>query len=110
MNTVKLTVRLPAGIHQRLKHRAQEENRSLNQIIVHAVEMLLQKSETEYRPLSEYDRTMQIIRESGMWEPMGPEWDKYIEGVPDMTADELREALRGIPPVSEVVIAERGER
>jgi hypothetical protein len=110
MNTVKLTVRLPVGTHRRLKHHAQEENRSLNQIIVHAVEMLLQKGEVEYRQLSEYDRTMQVIRDSGLWEPMGPEWNKHINGAPDMTADEIREALRGIPPLSADIIAERGER
>jgi hypothetical protein len=45
-----------------------------------------------------------------MLEPMGAEWDKYIDGVPDMTIDEIHEALRGVPPLSEVVIAERGER
>lgn len=110
MGVMKLTVRLPVEIHRRLKRRAQEEQRSLNQIIVHAVEMLLQKSEAERQQLSEYDRTMQVIRASGLWEPMEPGWNKYIDGVPDMTAEEIREALRGIPPVSEIVIAERGER
>jgi predicted transcriptional regulator len=110
MNTIKLTVRLPVGTHSRLSRRAQEEHRSLNQIIVQAVEVLLQKIEVEQQQLSEYDLTMQVIRASGLWEPMGPEWNKYIDGVPDMTAEEIREALRGIPPVSEIVIAERGER
>jgi hypothetical protein len=110
MNTVKLTVRLPAGIHRRLKHRAQEENRSLNQVVVDAVDMLLQKKEPEYPQLSEYERTMQVLRDNDMLEPMGPEWDKYISGVPEMTIDEIHEALRGVPPLSEVVIAERGER
>lgn len=107
---VKLTVRLPIGTHRRLKRCAQEEHRSLNQIIVHAVELLLQKSEVERQQLSEYDRTMQVIRASGLWEPMGPEWNKYIDGAPDMTADEIREALRGLSPLSAAVIADRGER
>jgi len=110
MNTVKLTVRLPGGVHKRLKRRAQEEKRSLNRIIVQGVEMLLQKDEVDYQQLSEYDKTMLVLRESGMLEPMGPEWDKYISGEPLMTADEIREALRGIPPLSEEVIADRGER
>jgi hypothetical protein len=110
MNMVKLTVRLPAGMHRRLKHRAQEENRSLNQVVLDAVDMLLQKKEPEYPQLSEYERTMQVLRENDMLEPMGPEWDKYLSGNPVMTADEIREALRGIPPLSDEIIAERGER
>jgi len=97
MGIVKLTVRLPGGVHQRLKHRAQEENRSLNRIIVQAVEMLLQKNEVDYQQLSEYDRTMLVLRESSMLEPMGLEWDKYLSGEPLMTADDIRTALRGIP-------------
>ena len=110
MGIVKLTVRLPGGVHQRLKHRAQEENRSLNRIIVQAVEMLLQKNEVDYQQLSEYDRTMLVLRESSMLEPMGLEWDKYLSGEPLMTADDIRTALRGIPPLSEDIIADRGER
>jgi len=109
-NTVKLTVRLPVGIHRRLRHRAQEENRSLNQIIVDAVDLLLQRKEPQYPPLSEHERIVQILRENNMLVELGPEWDKYIDNAPDMTVDEIREALRGIPPISEDIIAERGER
>jgi hypothetical protein len=108
-NTVKLTVRLPAGIHQRLQRRAQEENRSLNQVVVDAVDLLLQKG-FEYPQLSEYDRTIQILRENNMLDPVGSEFDQYLSGEPLMTADEIREALGDIPPVSEIVIADRGER
>ncbi|MEA3339541.1 MAG: toxin-antitoxin system HicB family antitoxin [Chloroflexota bacterium] len=109
MDIVELTIRLPGGVHRRLRRQAQEEKRSLNRIIVQAVEMLLQKDEVDYQ-LSEYDRTMLVLRESGMLEPMGTEWDKYISGEPLMTAGEIRAALRGIPPLSEDVIADRGER
>jgi hypothetical protein len=41
---------------------------------------------------------------------LGPEWDKYIDGAPDITVEEIREALRGMPPISEDIIADRGER
>jgi hypothetical protein len=41
---------------------------------------------------------------------MGPGWDKYIEGAPDMTVEEIREALRGLSPLSEDIIRDRGER
>lgn len=110
MNTVKLTVRLPAGIHRRLRHRAQEENRSLNQVVVDAVDMLLQKKEPEYPQLSEYERTMQVLRDNDMLAELGPEWDKYIEAAPDVTVEEIREMWEGQAPLSEDIIADRGER
>ncbi len=110
MNTVKLTVRLPAGIHRRLRHRAQEENRSLNQVIVDAVDMLLQRKEPQYPQLSEYERTIQVLRENDMLAEPGPEWDKYIEAAPDATVEEIRVLWEGQPPLSEDIIADRGER
>jgi hypothetical protein len=106
---VTLTVSLPPETHRRLKQRAQGERRSLDQVIIAAVEQWLTEEEKP-APASEYERTMQVIRESDLWDPMGPEWNKYIDGVPDVTAEEIRETTRGVPPVSEVVIAERGER
>ena len=110
MNTVKLTVRLPAGIHRRLRHRAQEENRSLNQVVVDAVDLLLQKKEPEYPQLSEQERAAQILRENDMLAELGPEWDKYVEAAPDVTIEEIREIWKGQPPLSEDIIADRGER
>ena len=110
MNTVKLTVRLPAGIHRRLKHRAQEENRSLNEVVVDAVDMLLQRKEPQYPQLSERERITQVLRENGMLAELGPEWDKYIEAAPDVTVEEIREMWKGQPPLSDDIIADRGER
>lgn len=105
--TTKLTVRLPVPLHQRLKARAQTTKRSLNRIIVEA----LRRDMEEYtQPLSEHERTIQIIRESGLLATLGPEWDKYIEEAPDMTHEEIREALRGLSPLSEDIIADRGPR
>lgn len=108
MEMVKLTVRLPKQLHQILRERAAQSAQSLNRVIVGTLWRGLERKEAA--PLSEYERTMAAIRKSGLWEPTGPGWDKYIEGVPDMTVEELREALRGIPPLSEDIIADRGER
>lgn len=108
METAKLTVRLPKQLHQTLRERAARSAQSLNKIIVDALWRGLEREEAE--SLSEYERTMAAIHKSGLWEPMGPGWDKYIEGAPDMTVEELRESLRGIPPLSEDIIADRGER
>ena len=108
MEMAKLTVRLPRQLHQTLRERAVRSAQSLNRVIVDTLWRGLEREEAE--PLSEYERTMAAIRKSGLWEPTGPGWDKYIENAPDMTAEELRESLRGIPPLSEDIIADRGER
>ncbi len=108
METAKLTVRLPKQLHQTLRERAVRSAQSLNKVIVSTLWRGLERKETT--PPSEYERTMAAIRKSGLWEPMGPGWNKYIEGAPDMTAKELRESLRGIAPLSEDIIADRGER
>ena len=106
--TAKIAVRLPVPLHRRLKARAQTTKRSLNKIIVEALRRDLEEEYT--RPLSEYERTMQVIRESGLLVTLGPEWDKYIEDAPDMTHDEIREALRGLSPLSKDIIADRRPR
>jgi predicted DNA-binding protein len=106
--TAKITVRLPLPLHERLKEVARATKRSLNKVIVDALWRGLEREEAE--PLSEHERVMRVIRKSGLWEPMGPGWDKYIEGAPDMTVEEIREALRGLSPLSEDIIRDRGER
>jgi predicted transcriptional regulator len=107
MGVVKLTVRLPDALHKALKHKAQSEKRSLNQTIV---EELWQSVEATTVYETERERTQRVLRESGMLAELGPEWDKYIDGAPDITVEEIREALRGMPPLSEDIIADRGER
>jgi len=107
MGVVKLTVRLPESLHKALQRKAQREKRSLNQTIVEGLWCAL-GTEPAYE--TERERTMRVLRESGMLVELGPAWDKYIEGAPDMTTDEIREALRGQPPISEDIIADRRER
>jgi len=107
MGVVKLTVRLPDALHKALKHKAQSEKRSLNQTIV---EELWQSLETETAHETERERTRRVLRESGMLVELGPDWDKYIDGAPDITAEEIRDALHGLPPISEDIIADREEQ
>ena len=108
METAKLTVRLPRQLHQTLRERATRSAQSLNKVIVNTLWRGLERK--EITPPSEYERTMAAIRKTGLVTPLGPEWAKYIEAAPDMTAEELREALRVISPLSEDIIADRGER
>jgi hypothetical protein len=108
MERVKLTVRLPKQLHQTLRERAAQLAQSLNKVIVDTLWRGLEREEA--KPSSEYERTMAAIRKTGLVTTMGPEWDKYIEDAPDVTVEELREALRGIFPLSEDIIADRDER
>ncbi len=104
----RLTVSLPAETHRRLKHRAQGEHRSLDQVIIAAVEQWL--AEEEKPELSEHERIRQVLRENGMLAELGDWVDEYIEAAPDATIEEVRELWRGRRPLSEDIIADRGER
>ena len=108
METAKLTVRLPKQLHQILRERAVRSEQSMNKVIVDTLWRGVEHEQAA--PLSEYEHAMAAIRKTGLLMTLGPEWDKYVEDAPDMTVEELREALRGISPLSEDVIADRGER
>jgi len=107
MGVVKLTVRLPEALHKALQRKAQSEKHSLNQIIV---ERLWESLDIEARHETGHERIMRVLRESGMLVELGPAWDKYIEGTPDVTVEEIRELWKGQRPLSEDIIADRGER
>ncbi len=107
---VTLVVRLPRRVHRGLQYCANEEQSTLNQIIMQAAELLLRRSEAERPQESEYDRAMRLLAVGGVIEPMGPEWDKQLSGKPLKTAAEIREALKGMAPLSDDIIADRGER
>lgn len=105
---VKLTVRLPEEVHQELQRRAQEHHRSLNYTLVEALrrQLRLLRRETP----SEYERVMAVVHETGLVTTLGPQWDKYLEGVPIVTHEELWNMTAGLSPLSEDIIADRGER
>lgn len=108
-SNVKLTVRLPVALHQRLRRRAREDNLSLNQTIIQVVQQGLD-SNSSNEPLSEHERVLRVLKESGLYEPLGPEWNKYIENASEISIDELWAETEGMPPLSEDIIADRGER
>jgi hypothetical protein len=106
-STVKLTVRLPVALHKRLARRARKSNLSLNQTIVQAVQRDLE-SGTEETP-SERERVLKVLKESGLYEPLGPGWNKYLKNASEVSIDELWAETEGMPPLSEDIIADRGE-
>jgi plasmid stability protein len=108
METAKLTVRLPKQLHQALRERAAQSAKSLNKVIVDTLWRGLEREEAE--PPSEYERTMAAIHKTGLVTTMGPGWDKYIEAAEDVSLEEVRQMWEGLPPLSEDIIADRGER
>ena len=70
---VKLTIRLPAQLHQTLKERAVEYNLSLNQVMVDTLMVELRPESHEETDGQKFDRA---LRESGLLVEMGPERDR----------------------------------
>lgn len=103
---VKLTVRLPGRLHDRLKRRARQSHRSLNALIVESLWLGAVSAEPE----SEADVVRAVLVRSGLWAPLGPEWSDLTRGAEDLGDEELREQLEGVPPLSEVIIEDRGPR
>jgi hypothetical protein len=104
---VKLTIRLPAQLHQTLKERAVEYNVSLNQVMVDTLMVELRPESHEETDGQKFDR---VLRESGLLVEMGPEWDRLIGDESEIpSAAEVREILRGIP-LSDWIVEDRGPR
>lgn len=106
--TVKLTVRLPAKLHEQLKQRARRNEQSLNKVLVETLQEGLAHP-VDY-PLSEHEKFRKVLRDSGMLVELGPEWFKGLEDVPLLTHEELWELTKGLPPLSETIIEDRGPR
>lgn len=108
MGLIKLTVRLPQSLQERARQRAQQTRRSLNRLIVDAVRREVEEPRPE--PQSERERVQAVLREAGVLAPpLGPAWDEYIQAASDATIEEVRELWVDQPPLSEDIIAMRGE-
>jgi hypothetical protein len=101
--TVKLTVRLPATLHQVLKERAVEYNVSLNQILVDTLVAELRPETHAESDDEKYDRILQQRLAKTDW------MDRFIQGVELPTPEEARSWLDGVP-LSDWIIEDRGPR
>jgi hypothetical protein len=106
--TVKLTLRLPAALHEKLRQRAQANSQSLNLTALEAMREGLSQSTISYA--NDEERVWRALRESGLWEPLGPEWLEGMEDVPVLTHEEIRELMKGVAPLSDIIIEDRGPR
>lgn len=110
MAASKLTVRLPAVLHQRLRRWAQRNDRSLNQVIIDAVAELLEREVVRGRA-SARARALQVLTSRGLCEPLPT---PSLSGEPLTDTPQLADLRQEIgwlsPPLSETIILERGSR
>lgn len=100
---VKLTVRLPATLHQVLKERAVEYNVSLNQILVDTLVAELEPKTRAESDDEKYERILQRRLAKTDW------MDRFIQGVELPSLEEARTWLDGVP-LSDWIIEDRGPR
>lgn len=105
-DTIKLTLRLPAWMHQQLQQYAQTEHQSLNNVVLETLKSGLNQKITY--PEREDEKIKRMLRESKLWEPLGPDWPQVED--PGYTHEEIREMLTGVPPLSNVIIEDREPR
>lgn len=107
-DVVKLTIRIPYRLHERIKNRARDADRSLNSMIVETLNNGMDR-DINYDE-SQDERIWRAVRESGLFEPLNPIWMEGIEDMPEISHEELQEMLKGVPPLSEIIIEGRGPR
>ncbi len=59
---------------------------------------------------NEREKTLQILQEQRLLEPMGTVWDEIIKDAPNLSHEEWRKRLESVAPLSETIIAEREPR
>ncbi len=107
MQAIEVTIRMPEPLYQKLQRRAREMARPLDQLLVEAIRHTVEEPVPAQR--SERELVLAVLKESGMREPIGPEWTHLLSGRPLKTHAELRASLQGVAPLSEDIIAMRGE-
>lgn len=99
----EVLVRMPSGLYERLVERAAAEKRAPDEAIVEAVTRWLEEEPTEVR-------IRRALERHGLLVP--PHERRYATGR-QVDRERLKQRLarlRLVPPLSEDIIAERGER
>lgn len=106
-DAVKLTVRLPRRLHDRLRRQAQSAHRSLNGLIVESLWHTLAPPTAE----SDLDAIERVLLESGLWAPTRADRGRRRGAAEDAESHgAIRERLTGAAPLSETILDERGPR
>jgi hypothetical protein len=100
---IELSERLAKQLRQELA-----SNEAMSDAVAEAIEEWLERRRQKAK--SERERIREAMEKAGLhlktsWE----EWDDLIAQAPRMTHDEIQQMMAGVPPLSELIIAEREE-
>lgn len=104
----KLTVRLPEGLHHRLRQRAMVKSVTLNQTIINSLQVGLAQ---ESARLSKRERTISALQETGLIRKLGEGWKDLTNKAEKVNRDTLYKSLSSKikgKPLSEIIIEDRG--
>lgn len=100
--TSQITVRAPADLIVRLKREAASGGRSMNEFVVHVLEITLDPA----RATSADERLMARLRAAGLLDDPDPDEPPPVRPDPEVLATARRNAARG-RSLSDLIIDER---
>ncbi len=116
--SVRITLRLPEAVYERIAKESQKSGRSLNQVMVDALRVAPLAIEPEHE-LSDFEKLRRAVEERAPgWndDDDGLEEDDFFndgEPVPELTRKELWDLMPKLPPdqwLSKAVIEGREDR
>lgn len=104
--TVKLTVRMPKSLHAALRRRASQSHRSMNREIIDTLRQGL-ATEARSAEIDPYHAVMSLLQSLGLWSP-----DDVSLSSSTLPTDHaaLRAAIGQVPPLSDLILEDRGPR
>ncbi|MDI6751430.1 MAG: hypothetical protein QME07_01015 [bacterium] len=104
----KLTVRLPEGLHHRLRQKARVTSLTLNQMIINSLQAGLAQ---ESAKLSEKEKAISALQETGLIRKLGEGYNDLVKKGEKVNRDTLYKSLSSKikgKSLSEIIIEDRG--
>ena len=101
-----IAIKLPERLTKQLRQELVSDE-AVSEAVAEAIKEWLESRRQKAR--SERERIREALRSTGLLSKMGEEWNDLIGQAPRMTHDEIQQMMAGVPPLSELIIAEREE-
>ncbi|GAB4494401.1 MAG: hypothetical protein Fur0016_19310 [Anaerolineales bacterium] len=98
-SSIKLTIRIPATLHKSLRRRAEQENLSLNKLVIDTLQLGLEQPPAL---LNQRERVLLALRNAGLLTSETPP----AQSAPHFSYAEWRQHLKGVT-LSDAVFEER---
>jgi hypothetical protein len=102
---LQLTLEVPDNLAQRLERLAEEQQKSVAQVVLEQLESSVTPSAASLK-----ERYERFVKESGLFVDVPEEEKQRIQPISEERLRELADKLGAAGPLSEVIIEERGER